>query len=213
MTAPAYPDRDTPRTSRLRQALERELRVDETVQWYGWQLGRTEWRSFGIYIFAIPWTAFSLMWTAFAASATWQMDDSGAGWLGWAFPLFGLPFIAVGLGMLAMPFAPVFQRGRVLFVVTGQRVLKLALWRDLVVTTVPADRIGLMERREQHDGTGSLKLAIKIGKDSDGDRQTEHFELGEVEDVIGAQAAIDRIAATSTAIAPLARQPGTLPSS
>jgi hypothetical protein len=173
MTDPAFPDRDTPRTSRLRQALEHELRADETVQWHGWQLGRVELRSFGIYVFAIPWTAFALMWTALAGGAVFQMEDSGAGWLGWAFPLFGLPFIVVGLGMLAMPFAPVLQRGRVLFVVTGQRVLKLALGRELVVTTVPADRIGLIERREQSDGTGSLKLAIKIGKDSDGDRQTE----------------------------------------
>jgi hypothetical protein len=204
MTDPA---RDTSRTLRLRQALERELRPDEVALWHGWQLGRVELRSFGIYVFAIPWTAFALMWTALAGGAVFQMEDSGAGWLGWAFPLFGLPFIVVGLGMLAMPFAPVLQRGKVLFVVTGQRVLKLALGRELVVTTVPADRIGLIERREQSDGTGSLKLAIKIGKDSDGDRQTEYFELGAVEDVIGAQTAIDRIASPAKATSTFVAQP------
>jgi hypothetical protein len=205
--------RDTPSTSRLQQALERELRADETVQWYGWQLGRVEWRAFGIYFFAIPWTAFSLLWTTLAAGAMLQMKDSGAGWLGWAFPLFGVPFIVVGAGMLAMPLMPLIQRGRVLYVVTGQRVLKLSLGNDLVVTAVPADRIGLIERREQHGGTGSLKLAIRIGTDSDGDRQTEFFELGAVADVIGAQAAIDRIAANGKASAPRASQPGATSSS
>jgi hypothetical protein len=40
----------------------------------------------------------------------------------------------------------------------------------LTVTTIPADRIGLAERREHRDGTGTLTLAVKIGKDSDGDR-------------------------------------------
>jgi hypothetical protein len=205
MTEPAP---DSARTSRLRQALERELRADEAVQWHGWQLGRAEWRSFGIYLFAIPWTAFSLTWTAFAATAALHMNQDGVGWMSWAFPLFGVPFIVVGFGMLSMPFLPVLQRGRVLFVVTGQRVLKLALGRDLVVTTVPADRIGLIERREKADGTGSLRLAVKIGRDSDGDRQTEFFDLGEVVDVTGAQAAVERIAqGRSPAAAPLQPQP------
>jgi len=210
MTDPA---RDTTRSSRLQQALERELRADETVQWHGWQLGRTEWRAFGIYIFAIPWTAFALLWTTLAAGAVFHMDDRGAGWLGWAFPLFGVPFIVVGLAMLAMPLIPLIQRGRVLYVVTGQRVLKLSLGHALMVTAIPADRIGLIERREQPDGTGSLKLAIKVGKDSDGDRQTEFFELGAVAVVLGALAGIDRFAAYRKASVPLATKSGAASSS
>lgn len=205
MTDPAH---DTSRTFRLQQALERELRPDETVHWHGWQLGRIEWRALGIYVFAIPWTAFALMWTTFAAAGVSQMDDDGVGLIGWAFPLFGVPFIVVGLAMLAMPFVPLLQRGRVLYVATGQRVLKLSLGRELSITTVPADRIGMMHRRERRDGSGTLRLAIKIGRDSDGDARTEYFELGAVADVIGAQAAVERIAAASgPASAPLAAQP------
>jgi hypothetical protein len=207
MTDPA---RDTPIKSRLQQALVRDLRADETVQWQGWQLGRIEWRAFGIYILAVPWTGFSLRWTTLAAGAVFLMDDSGAGCLDWAFPLFGVPFIVIGLAMLAMP---LIQRGRVLYLVTGQRVLKLSVVHAFVMTAVPADRIGMVQRRQQQDGTGSLKLAIRIGNDSDGDRQTETFELGAVAEVIGAQAAIDRIAANAKAIAPLTSQPGAASSS
>ena len=186
---------DNASMARLRAALERELGPEETVQWHGWQLGRIDPRHFGIYVFAVPWTAFALFWTTMAAGAMAATDLGGFGLLGWAFPLFGLPFIAVGVWMLSRPFVPLWERGRVLYVVTDRRVLKLALGRDLVVKTVPADRIGMAERREQAGGEGTLSLAVKIGRDSDGDRMTETFDIGPVADIIGAATAIDRIAA------------------
>jgi hypothetical protein len=192
----AQPDKQT--TTRLRAALERELGPDELVQWHGWQLGRIEPRMFGIYIFAIPWTVFSLGWTGIAATAVASMGDEGPGLIAWAFPLFGLPFIAVGAWMLSRPFVPLIEKGRVLYVVTDKRVLKLSLGRELEVNAVPADRIGPAERREARDGTGMLRLAVRIGKDSEGDRQPEHFVIGAVADVAGAQQAIGRIAAATT---------------
>lgn len=189
------PERTNATMARLRLALERELAPDEVVLWHGWKLGRVEPLSFGIYLFAIPWTAFSIMWTAMAAGAMASSGDDGPGWFGWAFPLFGLPFVAVGVGMLAGPFAPLLHKGRVLFVITDRRVIKLALNRALEVQAVPADRIGLVIRHEHRDGTGRLQLAIRIGKDSDGDRQTEYLAIGTVADVQGAHAALNRIAA------------------
>jgi hypothetical protein len=179
----------------LRAALERELGPEESVQWHGWQLGRIDPRDFGIYIFAVPWTAFALFWTTMAAGAVGATDLGGAGLLAWAFPLFGLPFVAVGLWMLARPFVPLWERGRVLYVVTDRRALKLALGRDLVVTSCPANRIGLAVRREQGGGTGSISLMVTIGRDSDGDKQTESFDIGPVADILGAASALDRIAA------------------
>ena len=190
---------DTARMAQLRGALERELGPDEDVLWHGWHLGRVDPRDFMIYVFAVPWTAFSIAWTGIAAMAIAGSGEDGPGLIGWAFPLFGLPFIAVGLWMLSRPFAPVLQRGRVLYVVTSKRVLKLGIGRVLETDTVPADRIGLAKRREQRDGTGSLQLAVKIGRDSDGNRQTEDFIIGPVADAMGAQQAVDRIALAGAA--------------
>lgn len=192
---------DNARMAQLRAALERELGSEETVLWHGWQLGRLDPRLFGIYLFAVPWTAFSLMWTVLASGA---IGASGIGLVGIAFPLFGLPFIAVGCWMLARPFVPLWEKGRVLYVVTETRVLKLALGRELVVKTVPADRIGLAERREQPDGSGTLNLAVRIGRDSDGDRQTESFEIGPVAGIMAAATAVDRIAAAARSAGPAA---------
>lgn len=144
--------------------------------------------------FAIPWTAFSVMWTTLAFGAMAQSGDDGPGWIGWAFPLFGLPFIGIGLAMLARPFMPWFEHGRTLYVITSQRALKLGMGRELVVKAAPADRIGLVQRFEKRDGSGRLQLAIRIGKDSDGDAQIDYFEIGRVPDVLNAQAAIKQMA-------------------
>lgn len=190
------PDRsDNARMAQLRAALERELGPEEAVLWHGWQLGRVDLRHFGTYLFAVPWTAFALAWTGIAAGAAASMGDAGPGILAWAFPLFGLPFVAVGAWMLARPFTPLWERGRVLYVITDKRVLKLALGRTLEVQTLPADRIGPAQRSEDRNGAGTLSLAVRVGRDSDGDRQTEHFVIGAVADVMGAQSAIARIAA------------------
>lgn len=189
-----HPDCDNATMVQLRLALDRELGSDETVEWHGWQLGLIDPRTFLLYVLAVPWTAFSVMWTVFAASAVGLSGEHGPSIIGAAFPLFGLPFIAVEAWMLSRPFVPLFERGRVLYVVTDKRLVKLSLGSDLVVQTVPADRIGLAERREQRDGTGTLQFAVRIGKDSEGNRQTEDFIIGHVADVMGAQAAVNRIA-------------------
>jgi hypothetical protein len=178
----------------LRQALERELGPDEQVVWHGWQLARIDPKHFLSYVFAVPWTAFSLAWTGIATAAVASGGAEDVGLVAWAFPLFGLPFVAVGAWMLSRPFVPLWERGRVLYVVTARRVLKLAIGIDLTIDTVPADRVGPVHRRERPDGSGWLRLAVRIGRDSDGDKQTEYFEFGPVAEVAGAGAAIERLA-------------------
>ncbi|MCL9999740.1 MAG: hypothetical protein NBV68_10175 [Erythrobacter sp.] len=186
---------DNSAMTRLRLALERELQAGETVEWHGWQLAQIDPKHFLIYVFAVPWTAFALAWTGIAATAVAGGGVEELGFVAWAFPLFGVPFIAVGAWMLSRPFLPLWERGRVLYVVTASRVLKLAIGRDLTIDTAPADRIGMAQRRERPDGSGWLRLAVRIGRDSDGDRQTEYFDIGPVADVAGAGAAIERLAA------------------
>ena len=190
----ANPKGDTQAMARLRLALHRELAADEAVLWHGWQLGRLEPQAFGLYLFAIPWTAFSVMWTAIAFGAMAQSGDGGPGWIGWAFPLFGLPFVGVGMAMRARPFVPWFQHGRVLYVISTRRALKLGMGRELVVKAAPAERIGLVQRFEKRDGSGRLQVAIKGGKDSDGDHKIEYFEIGLVADIMDAHTAINGLA-------------------
>lgn len=167
----------------LSMALGRELRTGERVMWQGRPIRRLSLKSFGMYAFAIPWTAFALFWTAMASLGAGSVAEKDVGLLAWAFPLFGLPFVLIGFGMLAIPFAPLFYSGRVLYAATNQRLIELTLWRSLNVKSVPARRIGMIDRNERRDGSGTLKIAISIGTDSDGDKTIEHFKIGEISDV------------------------------
>ncbi|GAA4035678.1 hypothetical protein [Parerythrobacter jejuensis] len=165
-------------------ALQREMQRGERVLWQGRPIPRVQPASFGIFLFAIPWTAFSLFWTAMAGWGAATAMEGEWGWIGLAFPLFGVPFIAVGLGMLSTPFLPLFTASKTQFAVTNQRLIKLTLGRSLSSETVPANRIGHIKRSERSDGSGSLTIAIRVGVDGDGDRSTEVFHLGEVANVL-----------------------------
>ncbi|MEL6876826.1 MAG: hypothetical protein AAGL68_01855 [Pseudomonadota bacterium] len=181
----------------LELALTRELRRGEHVTWRGRQIGRLSGKSFGIYLFAIPWTAFALFWTTMASFGASEITSGGIGLLAWAFPLFGVPFILIGLVMLGAPFLPWIQRGKVIYAVTDQRVLRIEVGRKLTIKSLPAREIGMIKRDERRDRTGSLKVAIGITTDSDGDKSVEYFDIGEVEDILGAHDAIAELGASA----------------
>ena len=183
--------------SPLNIALQRELRIGERVVWKGFQLSRVSRAGFGLYLFAIPWTAFALFWTVGAAGGIASLDSAGPGFIAWAFPLFGVPFVLIGFAMFAAPFMPLLNGGKPLFAVTNERGLRIFVGRSLDVQDVPAKNLGSVKRNERRDGTGSLKIAIGIRTDSDGDKQTDYFELGEVADVIGAHDAVAKLSGTA----------------
>ncbi len=171
------------------------------MKWKANQEARISLSGFAMYLFAVPWTLFSLMWTGFAAAGVGSTEiDGAAGVLAWAFPLFGVPFVLIGFGLLAAPFLPLWERGKVLYAVTNQRVLKLRLGRTLNTTSTPLSRIAKIERVESKDGSGSLKLSIGSHKDSDGDIVTDHFAIGPVPDAFGAQRLITQLTEPDAAL-------------
>lgn len=180
----------------LEQALQRELSAGERVLWRGRRLPRVAWEGLFIWIFAIPWTAFAVFWTVMASAGA-QAVEGDAGVFGYAFPLFGVPFIAVGLAMLAAPFLPLFGAGRTLFAVTDQRLLRIYRGSRLKTRSVGGNTIGAIERTERSNGSGTLKIAVGSHVDSDGDRRIDHFELGEVADVLAAETRVRELAERS----------------
>ena len=180
---------------RLELALSRELEDGEKLVWKGMKLARLEARAFAIYLFAIPWTAFALFWIAMASLATRAANGDP---LAWAFPLFGVPFVVIGLGMFAKPFVPFFQRGRILFAVTDRRVLKLSLGRELTVNSVPGATIKDMTRRESADGSGTIDLSLSIDIVGYTGRKSRKLELGRVANVMAAFQAVNALTTPSS---------------
>lgn len=153
--------------------------------WHVGRIARFDPKIFEVYVFAVPWTGFALIWTALAAAGA-STASGGLGQLAWAFPLFGLPFIAVGLAMMAAPFYGYHSAAKTLYAVTDRRLLRLTLGRSLKVESVPGERLGLVQRSERPDGSGTLSFAVSVGVDSDGDRTTERFEMADIPSVFAA---------------------------
>jgi hypothetical protein len=157
----------------LRALVESEMQPGERIDWLDQpipaRLARSTWP---ILLFGIPWTAFALFWTAGAA---WGTSKAGSGpWMFHLFPLFGLPFILIGLGMLSSPYWVHRQARRTAYVLTDRRaVVFSAGWRgSTTVRSFDPTRLGDLQRKQHADGSGDLIFAQDMRRDSDGDRHT-----------------------------------------
>lgn len=181
----------------IQLALKRELRPGERIIWSGQPIARINKSAFGIWLFAIPWTVFSVLWTAAASIPFFSFAGSGSdnelGAFAIFFPLFGVPFVAVGIGMLSMPFLPLYLARKTIFAITDQRLIRLTLSKRLKSETIPANRIGIIKRDEGRDGAGTAKVATKVGRDSDGDQTLETFDIGEVDNIMMVENAIHEL--------------------
>ncbi len=158
----------------LRDTVDRELECDERIEWIG-----TPKRVFftpvatGAFLFGIPWTAFALFWTAGAAWGTNMKEGPGLFSL---FPLFGLPFILIGFGMLFSPVWAYWRAGRSVYVITDRRAITFEGGWSTTIRSYPPDKLTDIFRREKRDRSGDVIIARRALRDSDGDRQSE--ELG-----------------------------------
>ena len=87
---------------KLRSVIDRELDSGERVVWSGMPRAVCfTLASTGAFVFGIPWTAFALFWMGAAAAGTMNAEED-IGFMTF-FPLFGLPFVLVGFGLLSAP--------------------------------------------------------------------------------------------------------------
>jgi hypothetical protein len=164
----------------LEAELRRELATGERVLWSGQPLAKRLKGGFGIWLFAVPWTLFALFWESMALlpwSASTKTPDGITWTFGIIMPIFGLPFIAIGLWMLWTPIRAMRQAGQTLYALTDRRIVRLVSGRKRELHSVLLDQIGPINRSELPDGTGHLRIETHSTTDSDGDRRTERFEV------------------------------------
>ncbi len=157
--------------------------------------------SCGIWIFAIPWTAFALFWESMILGpvlADWLGYDVGGmkptGNVGqsmlWIMGLFGLPFVLAGFGMLLAPYF-VWRKGRrTVYVLTDKRLAILTAGRMTEIKNIVPPSIEFITRKEGLDGRGTLQLSFGFTRDSDGDRTERTETLGIIDDVRRVEAMI-----------------------
>ena len=114
--------------------------------------------SFLIWLFFIPWTAFSLFWMAGAAG--FKMPDFSHPSFQLFFPLFGLPFLFIGIAGLAAPiWLPFFIKNKALttaYVITNLRAFTIEGTKTVKYKSYYPDQLKNMEREEYPDGSGDI---------------------------------------------------------
>ncbi|MBX9641542.1 MAG: hypothetical protein K2X97_18000 [Mycobacteriaceae bacterium] len=169
----------------LEALIRRELAAGEHVLWSGQPASTRMLGGFAIWGFAVPWTVFALFWESMAL-LPWFAAKTPS-WMQWSFgiamPLFGLPFIAIGFGMLWWPIRAMRKARDTIYVLTERRLIRLVAGQTTEQVSVFVDRIGPIEKKEGRDGWGSVRVQTHSRIDSDGDRVTEKFEIAAVPDV------------------------------
>jgi hypothetical protein len=140
-----------------------------------------------ILLFAIPWTVFALGWEFIAVTMLLAEDkpdsDGPSKIFGLVFPIFGIPFVVVGLAMVSSPFWAWWKARRTVYVLTDQRVSTVVTGKTLDITNMDVTQIASIQRIEKPDGSGTLHLDMGEYRDSDGDRVKKKISLPGVPDV------------------------------
>lgn len=175
----------------IQARIRAELRPGETVTWSGQpDPARLMRAGFLAWLFFVPWTAFALFWTAGAAGFKFP-DFSTASTFQLLFPLWGLPFVAIGIGGMSAPWLAQRKALNTIYVITNQRALSIEGGKSVTVRSYLAADLGVIERTERPDGSGDLILFTRNERDSDGDtrKRKEGFlavaNVRKVEEMIG----------------------------
>ena len=164
----------------LDERVQRELESGEHIQWMEQPIPRYFTAASTVaFLFAIPWTAFAIFWICGASG--FKLPDLSNGWFN-LFPLFGLPFVLAGLGMLS---APLWSRRKALktvYVITDRRAITFdAGWTTTIRSYAP-DQLQKIYRKEKRDGSGDVVLGQRVVAGSEGGQQTQDLGFLNVRD-------------------------------
>lgn len=184
-------------------AVRTELRRGEIVRWAGSPEGPMPLAPLAfILAFALFWTGLSLSWEAAALGFFW---DAWFGanvsrtprWVAVIMAVFGAPFVAVGVGLLASPLIMARKRRATVYVVTDQRLLKIESWRGRKVESVEARQIFQVMRADRRNGFGDVEISRSTKTDADGDLIEARVKLESLRDARGAETALNALARKS----------------
>jgi hypothetical protein len=168
----------------VRSQVEMELQSGERIAWMDQPIpGRMARGSLGLVIFGIPWTAFAVFWMVMAAKG---VSNTKGGAITWLFPLFGLPFVLIGIGMLSSPYWARRRAERMAYVITDRRaIIFQGGWRGSVNVRSfePSALKGDLQRKQHADGSGDLIFAQELRRGSKGRQYTTNIGFLAVRDV------------------------------
>ena len=144
---------------RIEQTASAQLAGGERLLWCGTpRPSRVALQALPISLFGIPFGGFAAFWITMAWSTT-SRRGSALG-LENLFPLFGLPFLLLGLGMISAPFWAWLGARRTVYVVTDHRVMIIEGSRARSVRSYEYADVRALIRFEREDGSGDLLFSL-----------------------------------------------------
>lgn len=164
----------------LEDQVERELESGERIVWMEQPIPRYfTTTSTSTFLFAIPWTAFAVFWICGASGFKWP--DFGKD--GFAFfPLFGVPFVLFGIGMLSTPFWTYRKALKTVYVITNRRAITFDSGWTTTIRSYPPDKLQNICRKEKSDGTGDVILGQRVWTGSEGEQQATNLGFLNIRD-------------------------------
>ena len=139
-----------------------ELQSGESIYWTGTaDPRRAAIAALPAAFFGIPFAGFALFWISQAYHATSAVSKSSQNAFTkglTVFPLFGVPFLLIGLGMILAPLWAFLKGRSTVYAVTNQRVIVITGEGNRSVKSyTPADIVSV-EHRERPDGSGDILI-------------------------------------------------------
>ncbi len=164
----------------LEEKVERELESGERIAWMEQPIPRYfTAMSTGAFLFAIPWTAFALFWICGASG--FKLPDFSKGGFSF-FPLFGVPFVLIGLGMLSSPWWAHRKALKTVYVITDRRAIAIDGGWTTTIRSYPPERLQNVCRKEKRDGTGDVILAERVWSGAEGRQQMQDLGFLNISD-------------------------------
>jgi Bacterial PH domain len=147
--------------SDAQQRAQSELQPGESLYWTGTaDPRRAAFAALPASLFGIPFAGFALFWINGAYRGTQHLAKSGDSFTHAFsfFPLFGVPFLLIGLGVILAPLWVYLKGLSTVYAVTNQRVMIITGGSSRSVKScTPAD-IASVEHRERPDGSGDVLI-------------------------------------------------------
>lgn len=177
-----------------------ELASGERIAWTGQpSLQTIPAASVPLMLFGLPWTAFSVfwMWAASGGLRNHAPTPEAPAWspvdlISIVFPLFGLPFVIIGLGLLTSPYWIRRAARRTAYVISDRRAFILNRGRITRVRCFQGSVLGMLEHREREDGSGDIVLQPSTGSGKQSTPEVAFERVPEVKRVLALLAGLPK---------------------
>jgi hypothetical protein len=137
-----------------------ELRPQEKLLWAGQPLPSAFRRyTWPVMLFGIPFFSFAVFWTVMAVMLTrWGKDQGVPPIIGIVFPLWGIPFMLVGAGLISAPYWATRRAKRSWYALTNERaiVTMAGFWNSSQTRSFGPETLATLTRNDRSDGSGDL---------------------------------------------------------